>query len=69
MSYSELVTQLRKDIPNFKVNKDFHENKKKIIEEFPDLVYKRKLDPNNPKSPQKNFFKLDIITKLKKLYK
>lgn len=55
LAHGELIEQLRKVIKEFKPNKKFYQIRSEILSKNPSLVYIRKLDPKNEKSPQKNF--------------
>ena len=68
LTYKELIGRLKKEIPSFKQNKQFHQIKEKITSEHPELKHTRKLDPNNPKSPKKDFYDPKIIECFKKMY-
>lgn len=69
LTYSDLVKELKNKIPSLKLNNEFHKRKKEIIAEHPYLTHRRKLDPKNPKSAYKDFYKRDIIAKFEELYK
>ncbi len=68
LTYQELINQCIKEIPNFKLNKKFHQIRKNIITSNPNLIYQRKLDPKNVKSLKKNFYDKRIIELIEKEY-
>lgn len=68
LDYNSLIIELKKVIHNFKRNKQFHKFRDEALEEHPDLVYKRKLDKKNPKSPSKNYYKNELIKLIKNKY-
>lgn len=68
LDYKQLINELKKAIPNLKVNKYFYLVKSDILNKFPELKFTRKLDPNNPKSLQKVYYKQEIIEKFKEAY-
>lgn len=69
LTYKDLCKELKKQIRDFKINKQFHAVKRHIIEDKPRLLYRRKLDPNNPKSPKKDFYHPQIVKEFKKIYR
>jgi len=69
LTYDELCNELKKKIKGFKRNAQFHTLKRKIIEDRPELLYRRKLDPNNPKSVKKDYYFPEIVNEFKKIYK
>jgi hypothetical protein len=68
LSYDDLCDELRKAIPKVKINSDFHLKKKTILTNSPNLLHRRRLDPQNPKSPKKDYFSPEIVNEFKKLY-
>ncbi|GAB4132290.1 MAG: hypothetical protein Fur0027_19870 [Raineya sp.] len=68
LTYDALVNELKKEIPSLKLNKEFHDHKNQILQNEPNLKHTRKLDPNNPKSPKKDYYDPQIIDKFKKYY-
>jgi hypothetical protein len=66
--YKRLLEKLKETIPTFKRNNYFHTIKKSIIEKNPSLIHQRKLDPNNPKSPKKDFYDPKILDEFKRYY-
>ena len=69
LDYRQLISRLRKEIPGIKINSYFHQIRKKIMEEKPELYYNRFLNPNNPnKSMKKTFYDPKIIEEIKKYY-
>jgi len=69
LSYKDLCKRLKIKIRKIKINKQFHSIKKQIIKNNPQLVYRRKLDPQNPKSPKKDFYHPKIIDEFVRFYK
>jgi hypothetical protein len=69
LDYRALCKELKKEIPSIKINKEFHDIRKEILNRNPDLFHERKLDPNNPKSPKKIYYKRQIIDIFKDYYK
>jgi len=68
LTYKDLCEKLKRQIKNFKINNQFHTIRRQIIEAKPQFLYRRKLDPNNPKSPKKDFYHPQIINEFKKFY-
>nr|WP_052296073.1 DUF3644 domain-containing protein [Thermodesulfobium narugense] len=69
LDYKVLCNKLKEDIPNFKMNQQFHKFRKDIINGNPKLKHTRRLDPKNIKSPKKDFYDYKIIDEFKKKYK
>lgn len=68
LTYEDLKIRLKDEIPNLKFNKEFHQIKNFIIKEKPSLKHVRRLDPNNPKSPKKDYYDPKIIDEFKREY-
>ena len=68
LDYKLLISELKKEIPNFKQNKQFHQYRNEILKDHPELVHNRKLDKTNPKSPSKNYYKRELIKMIKDKY-
>lgn len=68
LSYYHLVDNLKKEIPDLMINNQFHQIKKNIISKKPNLKHTRRLDPNNPKSPKKDYYDPKIIQEFKEAY-
>lgn len=68
LEYKDLCNELKKLYPNFKQNQNFHIYRKEIIAKFSNLIYTRKLDPDNPKSSKKDYYHPDILKKFEKYY-
>lgn len=68
LTYHNLISELKKEIPSLKRNKEFYDRKKEILKNFPNLKHTRSLDPNNPKSPKKDYYDQKIIEEFKKIY-
>ena len=67
--YQTLIDKCKKRHSNFKLNNNFHKIKKTICEEKKEKVCKiRHLDPNNPKSQTKTFYKPEILKEFDKYY-
>lgn len=69
LDYKALITKLKTEIPSIKLNKQFHSIKREILDKNPGLIHRRTLDPNNPKSPKKDFYDPSIVEKFKLAYK
>jgi len=65
--YDELTKECRKRYKDFKVVKKYHELRKQFLLEQR-LCTTRRLDPDNPKSPKKDFFSPDILNEFDKFY-
>jgi hypothetical protein len=68
LDYKSLISELKKEIPNFKQNNQFHQIKNKLLQEHSELLYIRKLDKKNPKSPFKKYYKKELIELIKDKY-
>ncbi|MDH7605600.1 MAG: DUF3644 domain-containing protein [Melioribacter sp.] len=68
LEYKDLCIELKNKFSDFKVNQKFYENKRAIISKSPNLVYTRKLDPDNPKSSKKDFYHPNILKEFEKYY-
>lgn len=68
LTYSELCRALRKNHKNFKQNKDFHEQKRRLEGRGEEFCKVRKLNPNNPKSQSQRFYHSRIIEEFGKYY-
>lgn len=68
LAYDDLCRELKKVIPNMKINSDFHSKKRAILRNSPNLLHRRRLDPMNPKSQKKDYFSPEIVNEFKKLY-
>jgi hypothetical protein len=55
MDYRKLVTNLRGRLPGFKTNTAFHQ-KIKAIKGNPRFVFRRHIDPGDPKSLSREFY-------------
>lgn len=65
--YKKLTTELRSRYKNFKENKKYHELKKRLKPKK-EFCFTRRLDPDNPKSPKKDFYTKNIIKEFDKHY-
>jgi Protein of unknown function (DUF3644)/EC042_2821-lke REase len=65
--YDDLTRECRKRYKNFKVVTKYHDLRKKFLAEQK-LCTTRKLDPDNPKSPKKDFFSPNILDEFDKHY-
>lgn len=68
ISWGELKSELKRTVPELKLNKEFNEIKTKLICNNPNLLYIRRLDPNNLKSSAKIFFHKNLVEEIKKYY-
>lgn len=66
--YEELCSKLKDKFPSFKRNQQFYLIKRKIIANKPNLVYSRRLDPENLKSQKKDFYHPNILKEFEKYY-
>ena len=67
--YNELTTKCRKRYSNFKSNPKYHDIRKSLCDDESKKLCKiRYLDPGNPKSPKKQFFKPEILNEFDKHY-
>lgn len=67
--YKTFIDQCRKRYRGFKMNKEFYKIKNSVCEEKKEKVCKiRHLDPKNPKSAKKPFFKPEILREFDKHY-
>ena len=67
--YNELTQKCRKRYSDFKCNQEYHNIRKSLCEKKnKKLCNIRYLDPGNPKSPKKQFFKPDILHEFDKHY-
>lgn len=55
LNYEDLKKHLKAKFPNLKLNAEFYEIKKKLMEDE-NLSKRRFLDPNNPEGPKKDFY-------------
>lgn len=69
LEYKDLCSELKNRYTDFKLNKTFHQHKKEILNKNSNLVYSRKLDPDNPKSQKKDFYHPNILREFDKYYK
>jgi hypothetical protein len=69
LDYRALCRKVKEEIPSVKINKEFHDRRREILNRNHDLFHQRKLDPNNPKSPKKDYYDPQIIDILKDYYK
>ena len=67
LNYEALIKNLKDKFPSIKLNKDFHEHRKKLMEDK-NISKRRFLDPNNPKSPKKDFYSHNFLKELEKYY-
>ena len=65
--YKRLTAVLRKRYKDFKQNQRYHELRKKLKPKK-EFCFTRRLDPDNPKSPQKDFYSKEIIKEFDKFY-
>jgi len=65
--YEKLTNECRKRYSNFKVDRKYHEQRKKLLADKKFGVI-RFLDPSNHKSAKKPFFNPNILTELDKYY-
>ena len=68
LDYKSLISELKKEILNFKQNNQFHQIKNKLLQDHSELLYIRKLDKKNPKSPFKKYYKKELIELIKDKY-
>jgi len=68
LDFKSLISELKNIIPNFKQNDQFHQFTKDALNNNPGLVYNRKLDKKNLKSPSKNFYRKELVEILKDKY-
>ena len=68
LDFKLLISELKKEIPNFKVNNQFYQYRNEILKDHPELVHNRKLDKTNPKSLSKNYYKRELIKMIKDKY-
>jgi hypothetical protein len=68
LSYDELIAELKTEIPQLKINNDFHKKKKQILTNQPTLLHRRQLDPKNSKSPKKDYYSPELVKEFKKIY-
>jgi len=66
--YEELCSKLKDKFPSFKRNQQFYLIKRKIIANKPNLVYSRRLDPENLKSQKKDFYHPNILKEFENYY-
>lgn len=66
--YAELTEECRKRYENFKVNRDYHAQRKALLQNKR-YCHVRELDPGNPKSAKKPFFNPNILKEFDKHYK
>ena len=67
--YNELTKKCTKRYSNFKCNQEYHNIRKSLCKKKnKKLCNIRYLDPGNPKSPKKQFFKPDILHEFDKYY-
>lgn len=66
LDYETLIKNFKIKFPNIKLNKDFHERRKKLMENK-NLSKRRFLDPNNPKSPKKDFYSHNFLREFEKI--
>ncbi|MEO0071322.1 MAG: ATP-binding protein [candidate division WOR-3 bacterium] len=65
--YNQLTTELKKRYSNFKVNRAYHNLRKKLKTQN-EFCFTRALDPNNPKSAKKDFYSKEILKEFDKAY-
>lgn len=65
--YKELVSRLQKRYCDFKANLNFHKVRKPLMH-LEQLVKPRYLDPGNPKSPKKDFYSPNIVSRFDSHY-
>lgn len=68
LDFKLLISELKKEIPNFKQNNQFYQYRNEILKDHPELVHNRKLDKTNPKSLSKNYYKKELIKMIKDKY-
>lgn len=68
LDYGKLTTKMRKRYSDFKMNQQFHNLRKKLMQEK-GIFKKRYLDPENLSSVTKDFYSSDILKKFDKHYK
>jgi len=61
LDYKSLISELKKEIPNFKQNNQFHQIKNKLLQDNSELLYIRKLDKKIPKALLKNIIKKNLL--------
>lgn len=67
--YATLTEKCRTRYSNFKQDKKYHTIRKSLLEEKENILCKtRYLDPGNPKSTKKRFYKPEILTEFDKHY-
>jgi hypothetical protein len=66
--YDDLVQKMKERYSNFKVNQEFHDLRKAVIEEER-YVKRRYLDPGNPRSSKKDFYNTNILKYFDSHYK
>lgn len=65
--YKQLTNECRKRYVDFKVNRDYHQRRKKF-DGNKRFCHVRELDPGNPKSVKKMFYNPNILQELDKYY-
>ena len=65
--YRQLTNKLKNRYENFRENYEYHSLKKKFKEKK-EFCFTKKLDPNYPKSPEKDFYSERIIKEFDKHY-
>lgn len=68
LNYKTLVKELSVGYKNFKANSKFHKLRKELMKDI-NLSRTRYLDPNNPKSPRKDFYSPNILSRFDEHYK
>ena len=67
LDYEKLTLNLRKKYSDFKADNKYHKIRKELAKNKK-LCRTRHLDPNNPKSPKKDFYNTEIIKEFDKHY-
>lgn len=67
LDYDKLTLTLRNKYSDFKTDKKYHKIRKELAKNQK-LCKTRKLDPDNPKSPKKDFYNTEMIKEFDKYY-